>query len=102
MVESAMKSDKTPALILSGGSETVSVSIAEELIERRVPLLVVAQGEDSLIRNLPALTAYAKLTWQPEGDELNKLITFHERNGAGQPGLWPAFAHRRRNNSYFF
>ncbi|MDJ0749803.1 MAG: hypothetical protein QNJ11_09990 [Woeseiaceae bacterium] len=58
-----------PAVILSGGSEVVSLGIAEALIGRGVPLIIVSLGKNSLLRDIPETLHHEVISWPPESVE---------------------------------
>ena len=57
--------ESVPAVILSGGSELVALSVAESLRKHSVPLIVVGLGRPSLIRDLDGVLAHRQVAWPP-------------------------------------
>jgi predicted ATP-grasp superfamily ATP-dependent carboligase len=82
-----------PAVILTGGSEILSVSIAEELREKNIPLVIISLGIKSIIRDIPGVTAYKQLSWPPDNNATcDELTTFLEGLPSGHPSFpWPVF-----------
>lgn len=85
---------KLPAVILSGGSEVVSLSIAEALIPHNIPLVLIYLGQHSLIKNIHPGMIYYELDWPPESIEsaIGRFLQIMDTIGAGQPSPWPVFA----------
>ena len=83
-----------PAIILSGGSEIVSLSLAEALVPYQVPLVVFSLGRSSLIRDIQKGMVYRTIDWPPNSFEsaLAHLTSLLEEIGAGRPCPWPVFA----------
>jgi len=82
-----MKYD-VPAVIFSGGSEIVALSVAEALFTHHIPLIVIGMGKRSLIRDLPNVIAYRQITWPPVSKDLaiQELIrTFKKLGQYTQP-----------------
>lgn len=87
-------SSQLPAVILSGGSEIVALSLAEALLPEEVPVAVIGLGRASLIRDLPGVFAYRQIDWPPPSHRsgLGSIISILRTWGAGQPAPWPMFA----------
>ncbi len=54
-----------PCVLISGGSEIVSVSLAEELVSHDVPYIVVSLGRRSILRGLRGCIFHTVLDWPP-------------------------------------
>ena len=80
------------ALILSGGSESVSVSLADELLSQGIPLIVVSLGLDSLIRDVPGVIAYHRLDWPPVDSTSEQLLEFLLKRWSSPSRPLPVFA----------
>lgn len=82
-----------PAVILSGGSETVTVAVAEALLARDIPLIVISLGKPSLLAGIRPDVHCHIVPWPPDNMEAGaeSLIRILEQVGAGQPCPWPAF-----------
>jgi predicted ATP-grasp superfamily ATP-dependent carboligase len=85
---------EVPAVILSGGSEIVSLALAEALVPLRIPLVVISLGQRSLVRDVQSGMVYREIAWPPLSVEstLGELIRILEGIHAGQPCPWPVFA----------
>ncbi len=84
-----------PAVILSGGSEIVSVSLAEALLPHGVPLMVIGLGRPSILRDVhPCVLQHRRLRWPPVSvaAALDELVTILHELGAGRGEPWPVFA----------
>jgi len=82
-----------PAVILSGGSEIVSLSLAEALVPNDVPLVVISLGKPSLIRNIQPGMIHRQLDWPPVSLEsaISQLVVILQQIDAGDPIPWPIF-----------
>lgn len=78
-----------PAFLLSAGSEVVATSLADELLEAGIPLVVVSLGKPSLLRDVPGVMAYQEIPWPPSPDAVADLIGFLKSAHDGPP--MPAF-----------
>jgi predicted ATP-grasp superfamily ATP-dependent carboligase len=86
--------ESLPAVILSGGSEIVALSVAESLRNHSVPLIVIGLGRPSLIRGFDGVIAYHQLAWPPASLEQGietLLSALRECPGYGERP-WPTFA----------
>jgi predicted ATP-grasp superfamily ATP-dependent carboligase len=89
-----IKDKKIPAVILSGGSEIVSLAVAEALATQEIPLVVISLVKSSLIRDIPPVLHYRQIQWPPETAEsaVDELRAILINMGAGNPQPWPVFA----------
>jgi len=89
-----MNSNKTPAIILSGGSEIISISLAEELLFYNIPLIVISLGKKSIIRDISNVIAYVQIDWPPNNTEatVRQLIEFIKKISAKNNVRYPTFA----------
>jgi hypothetical protein len=83
-----------PAVILAGGSEIVALAVAEALVPRGIPLVVIGMGKPSLIRDVQPGMIYRQIRWPPQCKEsaIEELIAVLDELGAGRPLPWPVFA----------
>lgn len=68
---------KKPAIILSGGSEVISIAVAEELIENGVNIAVISLVKNSILKGLNVLN-FSEIEWPPKNEKLciNQIIEF--------------------------
>jgi len=86
--------NKIPAVILSGGSEIVSVSIVESLYKLDIPLIVISLGGNSILKKADPNIKYFEIKWPPSSSaeafaELEKILI---KIKAGEKMPWPVFA----------
>lgn len=83
-----------PAVIFSGGSEIVSVAIAEALAPAGVPLVVISLGQESILKDVESVMAYCEVTWPPPSLKagVDQVNDFLNKIGASYPRPWPTFA----------
>ncbi|HEY2408470.1 MAG TPA: hypothetical protein VGI10_20835 [Polyangiaceae bacterium] len=79
-----------PALLLSAGSEVVSVSLAEELAACGVPFALISFGQNSVLAGVPELVAYERVEWPASSQSaLAAILRFAsplaERAGSALP-----------------
>lgn len=87
-------SNMTPAVILSGGTEVVSLSIAEALAAYNIPLVVISLGMKSMIRDIPPVFAYQEIQWPPKDTHqtVSQINTFIGKIKNTNSEKWPIFA----------
>ncbi len=87
-------SSKVPAVILSGGSEIVSVALVEELVAHGIPIILVALGRSSLLRGAVPGMRYREMAWPPPSAEVGAttLLRVLKEMGADTSQRWPVFA----------
>ena len=82
-----------PAIILSGGAEIISVSVAQELIENKVNIAIFSLVKNSVLRGVNYL-AYEECVWPPKDhqESIDKLLNFAKKIGATQDNKLPIIA----------
>jgi len=60
-----MKNKKVPAVILSAGSEIVTISIAQALIKHHIPIILISFGRKSILWDIPQVLWYYQVSWPP-------------------------------------
>lgn len=81
---------KKPAIILSGGSEVISIAVAEELMENGVSIAVISLAKNSILKGLNALFFY-EIEWPPKNEIgcVNDIINFAIEIGASRDNKLP-------------
>jgi hypothetical protein len=57
------RAEPTPVVLLSAGSELITVSLVEELREAGAPIALASFGRRSLFADTPYLAAYVEIPW---------------------------------------
>lgn len=66
--------DPRPVVLLSAGSEVITVSLVEELREAGAPIAVVSFGRHSLFADAPYLAAYVELAWEDDSARVAEAL----------------------------
>lgn len=82
-----------PAIILSGGAEIISVSVAQELMEHKVNIAIFSLVKNSVLRGINYL-AFEECDWPPKDQQklTEQLIIFAKNIGATQDNKLPIIA----------
>ncbi len=94
MTQPSFSTTNLPAVIFSGGSEIVSLAIAETLLPLNVPLVIISLGKPSILRDVQPELLHYQAQWPPQDVEtaVQEIIQFLQKINAGHPQPWPAFA----------
>lgn len=81
------------ALILSGGSEIVATSLADEFLETGIPFSVISLGKQSLFKGTSNKIPFAELDWPVDFPEqsIERIKHILEHWGATSDDPWVAF-----------
>lgn len=80
-----------PAVILSGGSEVVSIALVEALAAERVEVIVFGLGIDTLLHGLPMVRRAVRLEWPPTARVVDEIVSELRSQGATAAGTFPVF-----------
>ncbi len=83
-----------PAVILSAGSEIVSAALVEEFAAQGIPIVLIALGRRSLLRDTVPGLRYQELPWPPTStaEGADALIEMLRRLSGDRARPWPVFA----------
>lgn len=81
------------AVILSGGSEIISVALVEEFLDAKIPFAIVSLGGNSLLRHVLPDVPYGEIGWPPESPEQAARSIHRMLVGWGDTTAdpWPVF-----------
>jgi len=65
-IKQTNKNMKIPAVILTAGSEIVGISIAEALLKKNIPIILISLGKKSIIWDIPQVITYYQISWPPK------------------------------------
>lgn len=83
-----------PAVILSAGSEVVTVAIVDELHDKNIPILIISLGKKSILEGSCKKLVCCEIDWPPKTttDALKQLVHVLDEQNVGIPRCWPVFA----------
>ncbi|MGV6826001.1 MAG: hypothetical protein ACWA5Q_03400 [bacterium] len=83
-----------PVLILSAGSEIVTVSLVDEFLDRGIPVFLLSLGKPSLFANSKCLHGYSQMNWPPVSfnEAFEDFLRILDGFGVGDSQPWPVYA----------
>jgi hypothetical protein len=82
-----------PVVLLSAGSEVITVSLVEELREAGAPIALVSFGRPSLFADTPYLAAHVEIPWEPDSARVAEaLLAFTRPLARSSQGRLVVFA----------
>jgi len=75
---------KIPAVILSAGSEIVSISIAEALYKKNIPIIIISLGKKSILCDIPQVIDCYQISWPPKdvSNCVKDILNFFLKNNS--------------------